>query len=73
MNILQVNNYYLLIKAEWQNKKCTYSPLENALEKQAKTIEDKGEKQAKVIEEHTKQLANSNASVGKKDKKSKRL
>ena len=46
------------------------------MEKQAKTIEDKGEKQAKVIEEHTKQLANSNASVGKKDKngeKSKRL
>ena len=38
----------------------TYSPLEKALEKQTKTIEDQGKKEINAIEYHGKQLFESN-------------
>ena len=44
-----------------EQTKFTYSPLEKALEKETKTIEDQGKKQIKAIEEHGKQLVKSNA------------
>ena len=39
-----------------EEAKFTYSPLGKALEKQTKTIEDKGEKQIKAIQDNRKQL-----------------
>ena len=39
-----------------EQAKVPYSPSEKALEKQTKTIEDKGEKQIKALEQHGKQL-----------------
>ena len=39
-----------------EQAKFTYSPLGKALEKQTKTIEDKGEKQIKAIQDKRKQL-----------------
>ena len=39
-----------------ERAKFTYSPLGKALEKQRKTIEDRGKKQIKATEEHGKQL-----------------
>ena len=39
-----------------EEAKFTYSPLGKALEKQIKTIEDKGEKQIKAIQDNRKQL-----------------
>ena len=39
-----------------EQPKFTYSPLEQAFEKQTKTIEDKGEKQIKAIQDNKKQL-----------------
>ena len=50
-----------------EQAKFTYSPLEKALEKQTKTIEDQVEKQIKTIEEHGKQLVESNTLVKKND------
>ena len=38
----------------------TYSPLEETLEKQTKTIEDQSKKQIKAIKDHEKQLVESN-------------
>ena len=51
MNILQVKNYYLLIKEKIviEQDKLTYSPLGKALGKQKETVEDQGEKQIKVL------------------------
>ena len=66
MNILQVKKYYLLIKAVRQNKR-SLSPLEEAFEKQIRTIEDQGQKQISEIEEHEKQLAESNSLIKKYD------
>ena len=43
--------------------KCTYSPPGKALEKQAKTIEDRGEKQVDAIERHRKHLVKFNAPI----------
>ena len=42
-----------------EQTKFTYSPLEKALEKQIKTIEDRGEKQIKALKEHGKRLIKS--------------
>ena len=44
-----------------EQAKFNYSPLEKALEKQRKTIEDQGEKEIKAIEEQGKQFAKSDA------------
>ena len=51
MNILQVKNYYLLIKEKVviEQDKLTYSPLGKALGKQTETVEDQGEKQIKAL------------------------
>ena len=38
----------------------TYAPLDKSLEKQTKTIEDKGKKQIKAIEDHIKYSFESN-------------
>ena len=51
MNILQVNEYYLLIKVKSRTiEQATfeYTPLEKAGEKQIKTIEDEGRNLKKV-------------------------
>ena len=39
-----------------EKAKFIYSPLEKALEKQTKAIEDQSRKQVKAIEDHRKQL-----------------
>ena len=51
MNILQVKNYYLLIKEKVviEQDKLTYSPLGKTLGKQTETVEDQGEKQIKAL------------------------
>ena len=42
-----------------EQAKFTYSPLNKAIEKQIKTIEDQEKKQIKALEEHGKQLVKS--------------
>ena len=54
--ILPINH-----RAVIEEPKFTYSPLEKALEKETKTIEDQIKKQIKATEEHEKQLVKSNA------------
>ena len=46
-----------------EQAKFTYSPLQKALEKQTKTIEDEGEKQMKAIGDHGKQIMESNEPI----------
>ena len=48
-----------------EQTKFIYSPLEKALEKQIKTIEDQVKKQIKAIEDHGKQLVESNELIKK--------
>ena len=53
---MQLSNQRRLI----EQAKFTYSSLGKALQKQTRTIEDKGEKQIKALEKHGKQLVMSN-------------
>ena len=46
-----------------EQAKFTYSPVQKALEKQTKTIEDEGEKQMKRIGDHGKQITESNEPI----------
>ena len=57
MNILQVQNYYHLIKVNIiEQAKFTYSPLGKAFEKQTKTSEEQGKKQIDAIANQNKIL-----------------